>query len=29
MRLLEANPRMTQRDLAREMGISLGGLNTA
>lgn len=27
MRLLEANPRMTQRDLARELGISLGGLN--
>ena len=27
MRLLEANPRMTQRELARELGISLGGLN--
>jgi len=27
MRLLETNPRMTQRELARELGISLGGLN--
>jgi hypothetical protein len=27
MRLLEANPRLTQRELARELGISLGGLN--
>jgi len=25
--LLEANPRMTQRELARELGISLGALN--
>ncbi len=27
MRLLEANPRMSQRDAARELGISLGKLN--
>jgi EPS-associated MarR family transcriptional regulator len=27
MRLLEANPEMSQRDLARELGISLGKVN--
>lgn len=27
MRLLEANPRMSQRDAARELGVSLGKLN--
>jgi EPS-associated MarR family transcriptional regulator len=27
MRLLEANPRMSQRDAARELGISLGKVN--
>jgi EPS-associated MarR family transcriptional regulator len=27
MRLLEANPQMSQRDLARELGISLGKVN--
>jgi EPS-associated MarR family transcriptional regulator len=27
MRLLEANPGMSQRDLARELGISLGKVN--
>jgi EPS-associated MarR family transcriptional regulator len=27
MRLVEANPRMSQRDLARELGISLGKAN--
>lgn len=27
MRLLEANPEMSQRDLARELGISLGKAN--
>jgi EPS-associated MarR family transcriptional regulator len=27
MRLLEANPHMSQRDAARELGISLGKLN--
>ena len=27
MRLLEGNPRMSQRDLARELGISLGKVN--
>ena len=27
MRLLSDNPRMTQRELARELGISLGGVN--
>lgn len=27
MRLLEANPQMSQRDLARELGISLGKAN--
>jgi EPS-associated MarR family transcriptional regulator len=27
MRLLEANPNMSQRDAARELGISLGKLN--
>jgi EPS-associated MarR family transcriptional regulator len=27
MRLLEANPRLSQRDAARELGISLGKLN--
>jgi len=27
MRLLEANPRMSQRDAARALGISLGKLN--
>lgn len=27
MRLLEANPRMSQRDVARELGVSLGKVN--
>jgi EPS-associated MarR family transcriptional regulator len=27
MRLLQANPDMTQRELADELGLSLGGLN--
>src|SRR5687768_10823677 len=27
MRLVEANPQMSQRDLARELGISLGKVN--
>jgi EPS-associated MarR family transcriptional regulator len=27
MRLLEANPEMSQRDLARELGISIGKVN--
>jgi EPS-associated MarR family transcriptional regulator len=27
MRLLESNPEMSQRDVAREMGISLGRVN--
>lgn len=27
MRALEQDPRMSQRDLARELGISLGGVN--
>lgn len=27
MRLLEANPQLSQRDLARELGISLGKVN--
>ena len=27
MRLLEANPEMSQRDLARELGVSLGKVN--
>lgn len=27
IRLLEANPRMSQRDLARELGVSLGKAN--
>ena len=27
MRLLEDNPEMSQRDLAKELGMSLGGLN--
>jgi len=27
MRLLQANPKMTQRDAARELGISLGKVN--
>jgi EPS-associated MarR family transcriptional regulator len=27
MRLLEANPKLSQRDLAREFGISLGKVN--
>jgi EPS-associated MarR family transcriptional regulator len=27
MRLLQSNPRLTQRELARELGISLGGVN--
>ncbi len=27
MRLLEANPRMSQREVARELGISLGKVN--
>lgn len=27
MRLLQANPRMSQRDVARELGISLGKVN--
>jgi EPS-associated MarR family transcriptional regulator len=27
MRLLEANPEMSQRQIARELGISLGGVN--
>ena len=27
MRLLQANPQMSQRELARALGISLGGVN--
>lgn len=27
MRLIQENPRLTQRELAEELGISLGGLN--
>lgn len=27
MRLLEANPDMTQREMARRLGVSLGGVN--
>lgn len=27
MRLLQDNPQMTQRELARELGLSLGGIN--
>jgi len=27
MRLLEANPRMSQREVARELGVSLGKVN--
>ena len=27
MRLIQENPRLTQRELANELGISLGGLN--
>ena len=27
MRLLDRNPQMTQRELARELGVSLGGIN--
>ena len=27
MRLLESNPTLTQRDLASQLGISLGGIN--
>ena len=27
MRLLETNPHLSQRDVARELGISLGKLN--
>lgn len=27
MRLLQDNPEMSQRDLAKELGLSLGGLN--
>ena len=27
MRLLEANPKVSQRDVAREFGISLGNVN--
>lgn len=27
MRLLEANPDLTQRELAKELGVSVGGLN--
>jgi EPS-associated MarR family transcriptional regulator len=27
MRLLEANPEMSQRDVARELGVSLGKVN--
>lgn len=27
MRLLEANPRLSQRDVARELGVSLGKVN--
>lgn len=27
MRLLEANPDLTQRELAKELGLSVGGLN--
>lgn len=27
MRMLEANPQMSQRDIARELGISLGKVN--
>lgn len=27
LRLIESNPRLTQRELAREMGVSLGKIN--
>jgi EPS-associated MarR family transcriptional regulator len=27
LRLIEANPRLTQRELARELGVSLGKIN--
>ena len=27
LRLLDASPRLTQRELAREMGVSLGKVN--
>jgi DNA-binding Lrp family transcriptional regulator len=27
LRLIESNPRLTQRELAREMGVSLGKTN--
>ena len=27
MRALEQNPQLSQRDLARELGVSLGGVN--
>jgi EPS-associated MarR family transcriptional regulator len=29
MRLIEANPEMSQREIARELGVSLGGVNYA
>jgi len=29
MRLIEANPEMSQRNIARELGVSLGGVNYA
>ena len=29
MRVIEANPEMSQREIARELGVSLGGVNYA
>lgn len=29
MRVIEANPKMSQREIARELGVSLGGVNYA
>lgn len=29
MRVIEGNPEMAQRYIARELGVSLGGLNSA
>lgn len=29
MRVIEANPAMSQREIARELGVSLGGVNYA
>ena len=29
MRVIEANPKMSQREIARELGVSVGGVNYA